>query len=115
MERRCPAPAMIPVRDGIHGEDAGGEGEAETQGEEGSDADPEPLAAGAAASLSLLACPARRCPEGWPLPPGRGGEGLDGDPFVGRWVAESPAALVTQGEAGRVPDPGPAPRICTSW
>ncbi len=103
-----PGPGDDPGQDGIHGEDAGGEGEAETQGEEGGDADPEPMAAeGGRQPVLLAARPVGALKAGRRFRLGGGGEGLDGDPLVGRWVAESlGAALVTQSEAGRVPDPG---------
>lgn len=94
-------PGDDPGQDGIHGEDAGGEGEAEPQCEEGGDAEPETLVAEGGRQLILLAAGRGRRGRIDLVMRWFGDEGLDGDPLVGRGIAEAVgAALIADLEAG---------------
>ncbi|MNZ16908.1 hypothetical protein D3C78_338910 [compost metagenome] len=96
-------------QNGVHGEDAGGEGEPQPQRKEGGDAEPEALAAEGGRQSVLLAADRRLCGISRVCLPGvvSGREGLHRDPLVGGGIAEAlGASLIAYLEAGGVPHLG---------
>ena len=100
-------------QNGVHGEDAGGEGEPQSQRKEGGDAEPEALAAEGGRQPVLLASGRRLCGISGVCLPGvaSGREGLHRDPLVGGGIAEALGApLIAYCEAGGVPHLGQGDR-----
>ncbi|MNH04258.1 hypothetical protein D3C79_635480 [compost metagenome] len=97
-------------QNGVHGEDAGGEGKSQPQRKEGGDAEPEALAAEGGRQSILLAAGWRLDGvSGAGLPGGvtGGSERLHGDQLVGGRIAETlGATLIAYLEAGGVPHLG---------